>query len=59
MARVTQVPGATSATIVGKRAYCLTVAAVKAGRDEPVRKSRALVAVDLDSGKVLWKRPLQ
>jgi hypothetical protein len=51
--------GTTAATLVGRRAYCLTVSAVKVGRDEPVRKTRALVAVDVDSGKVLWKRAVQ
>lgn len=56
VARVPAVPGTTSATLIDRRAYCLTVAAVKLSPHEPARSAKALVAVDVDTGKVLWKR---
>lgn len=59
VARVPFVPGTTSATIHDRRAYFLTIASVKTGRDQPPSKRRALVAVDLGSGKTLWRRVLR
>jgi hypothetical protein len=59
VARVPVVPGTTAATLHDRRAYFLTLAAVKTARDQTPRKSRSLVAVDLASGKVLWRRVLR
>jgi hypothetical protein len=58
VARVPFVAGTLAANIRDRRAYCLTVSAIRAVPGRPTRKGRALVAIDLDSGKVLWRRAL-
>jgi hypothetical protein len=55
---VPHVPGTVAATLHGQRAYCLVVSGVRLGRGEATRRGRSLVAVDVEGGKILWRRPL-
>jgi hypothetical protein len=56
VARVPFVPGTQRATIVGDRAYCLTGGGVRATEAGPSRSGRVLHAIDLTTGKVVWRR---
>jgi hypothetical protein len=56
--RVPVVPGTQVATIVGSRAYCLTVAPAPGELDGSPRRALMLHALDLETGKAVWKRSL-
>jgi hypothetical protein len=58
VARVPFLPGTQEATLIGDRAYFLTAALVRGSGAVPTRRSSALHAVDVESGKTLWDRPL-
>jgi hypothetical protein len=57
VARVPFVPGTHSATIIGDHAYCLTGGAVRATAEGAARSGRVLHAIDLTTGKIIWRRP--
>jgi hypothetical protein len=58
VARVPCIPGTRSATILGDRAYCLTAGGARATSSGAVRRPGVLHAIDLTTGKVVWKRAL-
>ncbi len=52
------VPGTKHATLVGSRAYCMATAPARGSLDSGPRRAQTLHAIDLESGKVVWQRPL-
>jgi hypothetical protein len=57
VARVPFVPGTLAATVIGERAYCLTGGGVRTSQSGTARSGRVLHAIDLTTGKVVWRRP--
>jgi hypothetical protein len=55
VARVAWVPGATAATIVGRRAYQLAVSGRRLTADGRPAVRHTLHAFDLDTGKAVWR----
>jgi hypothetical protein len=51
--------GTVTATVLGPRAYYLVQVPSRGGRPDPFTLARALKAVDLKSGKLLWERPVE
>ena len=56
--RVPFVPGTKQATLIGSRAYCLAVAPARGSLEGGPRRSQTLHAVDVETGKVAWRREL-
>jgi hypothetical protein len=58
VARVPYLPGTQEATLIGDRAYLLTGTLPRHSRHLSTQRIRLLHAVDVESGKTLWQRPL-
>ena len=56
--RVPFVPGTKQATLLGSRAYCLVVAPARGSLEGGPRRAQTLHAVDLEAGKIVWRREL-
>ena len=56
--RVPFVPGTKQATLIGSRAYCMATAPARGSLELGPRRAQTLHAIDLESGKVVWQRPL-
>lgn len=59
VARAPIVPGTQEATCLGNRAYCLAIGSIRPpGRVGTPRRALVLHALDLDTGKPLWRHSL-
>lgn len=57
--RVPFVPSTQTATLIGARAYCLSVSLEKkAFSDRPPARVAELHAIDLEAGRIAWKHSL-
>jgi hypothetical protein len=59
VARLTYEPGTQAIAIIGPRAYCLVTGPLRGSVGQSFVNPRLLRAIDLNTGKMVWERPVE